>query len=120
MANTEAQAQLQGSAPLYTATQEAVYLRKLGASQARPRMKDTSIAAAQYIVHSNLGRVQSRVPWAKPSILHGQVSALPAPPTSLVCMSLYECAGQISNARAVARGQVMKLPDSKSMPEHNQ
>jgi hypothetical protein len=95
MAGT-AQAQLQGSAPISAATQEAVYLRKLGASQAHLRMKDTSIdAAAQYIVHSDLGRVQARVPWAKPSILHGQVTALPA---ALVCLSLCECAGQISNA----------------------
>jgi len=95
MADTEAQAQAIFSPPLHTATQERVYLRKLGASQARPRMKDTSIAAAQYIVHSDLGRVQARVPWAKPSILHGQVTALPA---ALVCLSLCECAGQISNA----------------------
>jgi len=40
-----------------------------------PGIRDTSTPAAQYVAHSDLGKVQARTPWAKPSILHGQVCA---------------------------------------------
>ena len=44
-----------------------------------PGIRDTSTPAAQYVAHSDLGKVQARSPWAKPSILYGQVCARPPP-----------------------------------------